>query len=252
MLTFFTRRMSENAFKDFQEIVNDLTIYLKHQHTLGMEALASDDAQEVVKLLDGLEENFSPKKKTLACTPGTLDTVREELGECTRCSLFSYRKNIVFGKGNPHASLVFVGEAPGGDEDKAGEPFVGEAGQLLTRIIQSIKLRREDVYICNVIKCRPPKNRDPKPEEIEACFPFLKKQLEIIRPRFICALGKFAAQTLLGTTERISKLRGKMGEFQQIKVIPTFHPASLLRNPQWKREVWQDMQLIQKLLEDKA
>jgi len=246
--------MSENALKEFQKIVNDVTLYFKHQHTLGMEALASDDAQEMLKLLDGLEENFSPKKKTLACTctPGTLDIVREELGECTRCSLCTSRKNIVFGKGNPYASLVFVGEAPGGDEDVAGEPFVGEAGQLLTRIIQSIKLRREDVYICNVIKCRPPKNRDPEPEEIEACFPFLKKQLEVMRPRLICALGKFAAQTLLGTTERISKLRGKIYEFNHIKVVPTFHPASLLRNPEWKREVWQDMQLIQKLLEDNA
>lgn len=246
--------MSENALKEFQKIVNDVTLYFKHQHTLGMEALASDDAQEMLKLLDGLEENFSPKKKTLACTctPGTLDIVREELGECTRCSLCISRENIVFGKGNPRAALVFVGEAPGGDEDMAGEPFVGEAGQLLTRIIQSIKLRREDVYICNVIKCRPPKNRDPEPEEIEACFPFLKKQLEVIRPRLICALGKFAAQTLLETTERISKLRGKIGEFQHIKVVPTFHPASLLRNPEWKREVWQDMQLIQKLLEDNA
>ena len=244
--------MPANAFKEFQKIVNDATLYFKHQRTLGMEVLAPEDAQEMLKVLDGLEENLSPKKKTLGCTPATLDAVRGELGECTRCSLSSSRKNIVFGKGNPHASLVFVGEAPGGDEDVAGEPFVGEAGQLLTRIIQSIKLRREDVYICNIIKCRPPKNRDPKSEEIEACFPFLKKQLEVIRPRFICALGKFAAQTLLGTTERISKLRGKIFEFQHIKVVPTFHPASLLRNPEWKREVWQDMQLIQKLLEDNA
>lgn len=242
--------MPANAFKEFQKIVNDVTLYFKHQRTLGMEVLAPEDAQEMFKVLDGLEENLSPKKKTLACTPGTLDAVREELGECVRCSLSLSRKNIVFGKGNPHASLVFVGEAPGRDEDVAGEPFVGEAGQLLTRIIQSIKLRREDVYICNVIKCRPPKNRDPNPEEIESCFPFLKKQLEVIRPRLICALGKFAAQTLLGTAEKISKLRGKIFEFQHIKVVPTFHPASLLRNPEWKREVWQDMQLIQKLLED--
>ena len=242
--------MPANAFKEFQKIVNDVTLYLKHQRTLGMEALAPEDTQEMLKILDGLEENLSPIKKTLVCTPGTLDAVREELGECTRCSLSSSRKNIVFGKGNPHASLVFVGEAPGGDEDVAGEPFVGEAGQLLTRIIQSIKLRREDVYICNVIKCRPPKNRDPKPEEVEACFPFLKKQLEVIRPRLICALGKFAAQTLLETTEKISKLRGKVYEFNHIKVVPTFHPASLLRNPEWKREVWKDMQLIQRLLEE--
>jgi uracil-DNA glycosylase family 4 len=242
--------MPANAFKEFQKIVNDVSLYLKYQRTLGMEAFAPEDTQEMLKILDGLEENLSPKKKTLVCAFGTLDTVREELGECTRCSLSSSRKNIVFGKGNPHASLVFVGEAPGGDEDVAGEPFVGEAGQLLTRIIQSIKLRREDVYICNVIKCRPPKNRDPKPEEIEACFPFLKKQLEVMRPRLICALGKFAAQTLLGTTEKISKLRGKVYEFNHIKVVPTFHPASLLRNPEWKREVWKDMQLIQRLLEE--
>ncbi|HPD60416.1 MAG TPA: uracil-DNA glycosylase [Thermodesulfobacteriota bacterium] len=242
--------MSENALKEFQKIVNDIALYFKHQRTLGMEVFASEDAQELLNVLDDLEKNLSPKKKTFACTPRTLETVREELGECTRCSLCLSRKNIVFGKGNPSASLVFVGEAPGGDEDAAGEPFVGEAGQLLTRIIQSINLRREDVYIGNVIKCRPPKNRDPKPEEIEACFPFLKKQLEVIRPRFICALGKFAAQTLLGTTERISQLRGKIFEFQHIKVVPTFHPASLLRNPEWKRAVWQDMQLIQRLLEE--
>ena len=242
--------MSENAFKEFQKIVNDVTLYFKHQRILGMEVFAPHDAQEMLTALDALEEKFSEEKKTLTGNRSTLDAVRQELGECTRCSLCSSRKNIVFGKGNPRAPLVFVGEAPGGDEDAAGEPFVGEAGQLLTRIIQSIKLRREDVYICNVIKCRPPKNRDPKPEEIKACFPFLKKQLEVIRPRFICALGNFAAQTLLETNERISKLRGKIFEFQHIKVVPTFHPASLLRNPEWKREVWQDMQLIQRLLEE--
>jgi uracil-DNA glycosylase family 4 len=242
--------MSPDPFKEFQKIVNDITLYLKYQRTLGMEVPSPEDEQAMLKVLDELEENLSSKEKTFAGTLGTLDAVREELGECTRCSLCSSRKNIVFGKGDPHASLVFVGEAPGGDEDLAGEPFVGEAGQLLTRIIQSIKLRREDVYICNVIKCRPPKNRDPKPEEVEACFPFLKKQLEAIRPRFICALGKFAAQTLLGTTERISQLRGKVFEFEHIKLVPTFHPASLLRNPEWKRAVWQDMQLVQRLLEE--
>lgn len=242
--------MSENALKEFQKIVSDVTLYLKHQPALGMEDLSPDDAREMLATLDSLLNNASLKKKSLVSATGTLEAVRKELGECTRCDLCSSRKNIVFGQGNPHASLVFVGEAPGADEDQAGEAFVGEAGQLLTRIIQAIKMRREDVYICNVIKCRPPKNRDPKPEEIEACFPFLKKQLEVIQPRIICALGNFAAQTLLETTERISKLRGKIGEFQQIKVVPTFHPASLLRNPQWKRDVWQDMQLIQRLLEE--
>ena len=243
--------MSESILKEFQSVIKDVTALLKHQHALGMEIISRDDAKQMVKIFDVLEANFAPeKKKFFNGITRTLEDVREEIGECTRCGLCTSRKNIVFGKGDPYASLVFIGEAPGGEEDVAGEPFVGEAGQLLTRIIQSIKLRREDVYICNVVKCRPPKNRDPKSEEIEACFPFLKKQLETIRPRLICALGKFAAQTLLGTPERISKLRGKIFEFQHIKLVPTFHPASLLRNPEWKREVWQDMQLIQRLLEE--
>jgi DNA polymerase len=235
---------------EFQNIVNAFAGNLKHQLDLGTGSLSSGDAAEMGAIIDGMVSGLS--RKEIASRPGTLtlEKIREELGECTRCGLCEGRKHIVFGKGNPRAALVFVGEAPGREEDLAGEPFVGEAGQLLTRIIQAINLRREDVYIANVLKCRPPKNRDPKPEEIATCFPFLKMQLRAIRPRLICALGKFAAQTLLETTERISTLRGKIGEFQNIRVVPTFHPASLLRNPQWKRNVWQDMQLIQKLLEE--
>ena len=160
----------------------------------------------------------------------TLEQVREELGECTRCRLSNGRTNIVFGVGNPKADLVFVGEAPGADEDAQGEPFVGRAGQLLTRIIEAMGLRREDVYICNVIKCRPPGNRTPQPDEIAACEPFLLGQLRAIQPQFICALGGPAAQTLLKTKEGITKLRGRFFDFHGIPLMPTFHPAYLLRN----------------------
>jgi DNA polymerase len=152
----------------------------------------------------------------------------------------------VFGTGNPQAKLVFVGEAPGRDEDLQGEPFVGLAGQLLNKIIQAIQLSREQVYIGNIIKCRPPENRNPEPDEIMACEPFLIKQLQVIRPKLICALGAFAAQTLLKTEEKISSLRGKFHEYQGIPLMPTYHPAYLLRNPNRKREVWEDMKKIKR------
>lgn len=175
-----------------------------------------------------------------------LKQVRKNLGECTRCKLHPHRKNIVFGTGNPEAKLVFVGEGPGGDEDLQGKPFVGRAGQLLTKIINSINLPREEVYIANIIKCRPPQNRNPEPDEIKACEPFLIQQLDVIQPKIICALGTFAAQTLLETDERISRLRGRFISYRGSKLIATFHPAYLLRNPNKKRDVWEDMKMIRK------
>ncbi len=174
----------------------------------------------------------------------TLEQVREELGDCTRCKLHAHRTQIVFGVGNPHASLVFVGEAPGADEDAQGEPFVGRAGQLLTKIIEAMGLHRQDVYICNIIKCRPPNNRTPETDEIVACQPFLLQQLRAIAPKFICALGGPAAQTLLQTKEPISRLRGRFHDFHGIPLLPTFHPAFLLRNPNEKKTVWEDMKLL--------
>ncbi|MBI2561545.1 MAG: uracil-DNA glycosylase [candidate division NC10 bacterium] len=174
----------------------------------------------------------------------TLSEVREELGECTRCKLHRHRTQIVFGVGNPNARLVFVGEAPGADEDAQGEPFVGRAGQLLTKIIQAMGMQREDVYICNIIKCRPPNNRTPESDEILACQPFLLKQLQAIGPQFICALGGPATQTLLRTKEPISRLRGKFYDFHGTPLLPTFHPAFLLRNPHEKKTVWEDMKLL--------
>jgi uracil-DNA glycosylase len=174
----------------------------------------------------------------------SLADVRSDLGECVRCKLSRGRTHIVFGQGNPAARLVFVGEGPGQEEDLAGEPFVGAAGQLLTKIIEAIRLRREDVYIANVVKCRPPGNRVPEEDEIGSCAPFLRRQIAAIRPLFVCTLGACAAQTLLRTRAPISRLRGRFHEVDGVKVLPTFHPAYLLRNPEHKREVWEDMKLL--------
>ncbi|MCK5218597.1 uracil-DNA glycosylase [bacterium] len=180
--------------------------------------------------------------------PG-LETLARNIQTCSKCSLAGTRKKVVFGEGDPEASLVFVGEAPGADEDREGKPFVGAAGKLLTRIIESIGLKREQVYICNILKCRPPGNRNPKPEEIAACQPYLIKQLEMLRPRLICALGSFAAQTLLDSKEPIGRLRGKIYTYHAIPLVPTFHPAALLYHPQNKRPVWEDMKKIAGILE---
>ncbi len=173
-----------------------------------------------------------------------LALTREELGDCQRCKLCTGRRNLVFGVGNPEADLVFVGEAPGADEDAQGEPFVGKAGQLLTKMIEAMGFARGDVYICNVIKCRPPGNRNPEPDEVAACEPFLKKQLAALRPRMIVALGKFAAQSLCRESTPITRLRGNFRSYEGIQVMPTFHPAFLLRDPSRKREAWSDLQQV--------
>lgn len=205
--------------------------------------------------LDGADEAVMTET-----TPGAaprplaeaLAALRTEIGPaCTRCKLHTLgRRQVVFGVGAPQARLMFVGEAPGEDEDKQGEPFVGRAGQLLTKIIEAIGLTREQVYIANVIKCRPPGNRNPEPDEVQTCEPFLFQQIALVQPRVVVALGKFAAQSLLRTTEPITKLRGRVFEFRGASLIPTFHPAYLLRNPPAKREVWEDMKKVRDLLKD--
>ncbi|MCU1278188.1 MAG: phage polymerase-related protein [bacterium] len=200
--------------------------------------------------------------RAAVCTPATpsappstksgaagLALVREELGDCQRCKLAPKRTNLVYGVGDPDAPLVFVGEAPGADEDRTGEPFVGAAGQLLTKMIEAMGLARGDVYICNILKCRPPGNRNPEPDEIAECEPFLKKQLAAIRPRMIVALGKFAAQCLLRSDAPISKLRGAWHAYEGIPLMPTYHPAFLLRTPSAKREVWADLQAVMRELD---
>jgi uracil-DNA glycosylase family 4 len=194
-----------------------------------------------------------PPSPSAGTATGTqlLATLKDEIGPaCTRCKLHTLgRTQVVFGVGNPDADLMFVGEAPGADEDEQGEPFVGRAGQLLTKIIEAIGLRREDVYIANIIKCRPPGNRNPEPDEVEQCEPFLFRQVAAVKPKVIVALGKFAAQSLLRTTDPITRLRGRSFNYRGATLIPTFHPAFLLRNPSAKREVWEDMKRVRAILQ---
>lgn len=186
-------------------------------------------------------------------TPGrieddTLEKIRADLGDCQRCKLAPHRTNIVFGVGSPRAQLVFVGEAPGADEDAQGEPFVGRAGRLLTHWIESLGMTRREVYICNVIKCRPPGNRSPEKDEIQTCLPFLLRQLDVLRPRLICCLGSVALQTLLGKSLAISRARGQFFDYRGTKLFATFHPAYLLRNPNANRQVQEDLRKIRRFL----
>jgi len=216
--------------RDLAQLAASLRQHLSYQAMIGLEWLPS----EVV-----------PISQT---SPETLDKIKMELGECTRCRLHSDRTHIVFGEGNPSARVVLVGEGPGREEDRLGRPFVGPAGKLLDHIIAAMGWRRQDVYICNVIKCRPPRNRDPLPDEIESCGPFLRRQLLAIRPEAIFAVGSFAAKFLLSSQRPISRLRNRVYQFEGIPVVPTYHPAYLLRNPLQKRQAWKDVQLLLSLV----
>jgi len=235
--------------QEFLDIVTQVRAHLEYQRALGVSVVetASPSAIAVhpaVKPTVKVQEQ-SELHKPAAALAGGLSAVRDELGDCTRCKLCKGRKTIVFGEGDPGAVLVFVGEGPGQEEDQQGRPFVGAAGQLLTDIIvKGMKLDREDVYICNIVKCRPPDNRNPEPDEIEACEPFLIKQLQAIRPKMIVALGNVAVKTLLKTKEGITKLRGTWKTYQGIPLMPTFHPAYLLRNPSDKKLVWEDIKKV--------
>ncbi len=226
--------MRPDTDKELQKIVESLKAYIDLEEKAGSRSLAYPRR--------GTEEGGAAKKIE------ALKALRQEALSSECCQLYRTRNNLVFGDGNPDASLVFVGEAPGREEDYQGLPFVGRAGQLLTKIIESIGLKRKDVYICNILKCRPPDNRNPFPTEILACEGYLVRQLEIISPAIICALGKFAAQTLLRSAEPITKMRGKFYDYHGVKLIPTFHPAYLLRNPSDKRLVWEDMKKIKREL----
>ena len=206
---------------------------------------AGSDVQDAARSTSDVARSSSDVARS------ALHVIREDLGDCTRCKLHQQgRMQIVFGVGNPNADLMFVGEAPGADEDIQGIPFVGRAGQLLTKIIEAIGLTRDDVYIANVIKCRPPGNRNPDPDEVASCEPFLFRQIDAIEPRVIVALGTFAAKALLKTQDPISRLRGRVFDFRGAKLIPTFHPAFLLRSPERKRDVWEDMKKVRALLQD--
>lgn len=177
----------------------------------------------------------------------TLDDFNAAICTCMKCPLGETRTKFVFGVGNPHATLMLIGEAPGADEDAQGEPFVGRAGQLLNKILEAIRFRREEVYICNILKCRPPGNRKPAPEEVDQCMPYLRKQIALVRPKLILCLGLTAAENLLQTSESLGKLRGRVLQFEGIPLMVTYHPAALLRNPNWKRPAWEDVQAARKL-----
>jgi DNA polymerase len=230
-----------------RELIASLRVYLEELRESGVDALPfavqSSDVAHTAET-SGIDVATEGARETL-------EEIRGELGECVRCQLGRTRTNLVFGVGNPHARLVFVGEAPGRDEDLQGEPFVGEAGQILTRLITRMGFTRQDVYICNVLKCRPPSNRDPQKDEIEQCGPFMLRQVKSIGPEVIVALGAFAAHTLLQSTVPISKLRGKFHDYHGIPLMPTFHPSFLLRNRgntevYWT--VWEDMTQVLKRL----
>lgn len=234
-------------------IIRQLKNYLQHQHHLGQDILLFQQPLPKSRVTAPAATPTAPNDSSSAVSnqhneTGELKTLERAVQACTKCDISHNRKQAVFGEGHGQARLLFVGEAPGAEEDKQGRPFVGAAGQLLTKIIASIGLKREEVYICNVLKCRPTGNRNPYPEEIERCRPYLEQQLALIKPELICALGTFAAQTLLNTKEPISRLRGQQHQFKGIPVMPTFHPAALLYHPQNKRLVWEDMKQIAKLL----
>jgi uracil-DNA glycosylase family 4 len=225
----------------------DVAAHLRYYEDLGVSGVSRDP---VWRKRPASAETETPAVLPVAppqddkAAAAQLQQVRADIGDCKRCKLCTGRTNIVFGVGNPEATVMFVGEGPGADEDLQGEPFVGRAGQLLTQIIKAMGFAREDVYIANVVKCRPPGNRNPEPDEIATCSPFLHAQIAAIRPSVIVALGKFAAQTLLGTDTPISRLRGQFHPMGDTVVMPTFHPSYLLRNPAAKREVWDDMKMV--------
>lgn len=263
-----------DPFAALRTVLGDVEFALERMRARGAEASCSDAALEALRrgLTDFLAadtappvetrepekppirvEEVSPLSTSSAETTAPersaarmLIEIREDLGDCTRCKLHPERKNIVFGVGNPDAELMFVGEGPGADEDEQGEPFVGRAGQLLTKMIQAMGKQRSDVYIANVVKCRPPGNRAPTPDEVAACGPFLRRQIEAIGPKIICTLGNAATTALLGRNEGITKLRGKFHPFEGggIVVMPTYHPAFLLRSPDHKKEAWNDLQQV--------
>lgn len=253
------------ASTELKEIIEDLKRYFEFQKALGLKTLVvvkKKGGQESIKARDILgqtekpvsdKENVIRIQEQLNIFEGsskrlTLDEIREELGNCTRCKLHETRTNIVFGEGNPKANLVFVGEGPGEEEDRQGRPFVGRAGQLLTKIIDAMGLKRSEVYIANVVKSRPPGNRTPEADEIAACVPFLFKQIRAIDPEIIVCLGNTAAQSVLKTKTKLGDLRGKLHSYGRAKLLVTYHPAALLRNPAFKKPLWDDMQLIMKEL----
>ena len=244
-----------------KDIVREIHRALEFYRALGVESVPMQMSEQLNSIIGGGKSSFSPDlpipDQPDSCRmPGDekfkekqIFELKAAIGECRRCGLAAKRKHVVFGSGSPCARVMFIGEGPGKDEDLQGQPFVGAAGELLTKIIVAMGLKRQEVYIANVVKCRPPGNRDPEPDEVETCIEFLKKQIEIIAPSVIIALGRVAAQSLFETEEKIGSLRGKFRQFHGIPVMPTYHPAYLLRYPKAKETVWKDVQQVMAMLE---
>ena len=230
--------MSEHLVNELRETLAAARSQFEYLRDLGVESLGTGPPAE----------SKGPQGPANAAVQESLDDIRLDLGDCQRCGLAECRTRLVYGVGNPNARLVLVGEAPGREEDLRGEPFVGEAGRLLDRILAAMGMQRKDVYICNVLKCRPPNNRDPLPEEVATCEAFLVRQIEAIRPQVVVGLGRFAVHSLLKTRVPISQLRGEWQNYHGIPLMPTYHPAYLLRNPDGKRDVWEDMKSVLRLL----
>ena len=225
--------MPEDPVLELRELIDSLSGWLRYQGRLGWRGLPGP-GETLTQRQDHKPANERP----------TLKEIREEMGDCRRCKLFKGRNNLVFGEGPENARLMFIGEAPGAEEDQEGRPFVGQAGGLLNNLLNKLGLNREEVYIANVVKSRPPGNRDPEADEIAACLPFLKKQIQAIRPQVIVLLGRIAVQALLGTKEPLTRLRGRWQRYDNIRVMPTFHPSYLLRFPKERHKTWDDMQQV--------
>jgi uracil-DNA glycosylase family 4 len=232
--------MPEDPVHELRELVDSLSDWLRYQRRLGWRGVPGKVAAEVQ-----VQEREKSADRSLS-----LEEIRAEMGDCRRCKLYGGRTHLVFGDGPADARLMFVGEAPGADEDRQGVPFVGAAGQLLNKMLTNLGLCREEVYIANILKSRPPGNRDPEADEIAACLPFLEKQIKAIRPRVIVTLGRISTQALLGTKEPLTRLRGHWQRYDHIRVMPTFHPSYLLRAPQERRKTWDDMQQVMEYLAD--
>ncbi len=251
----------KRALADQVEFYRELGIYELYRREIPLDMLKQNDSGESTEPLveinhpadtGGFKENVAPAgilpENLTGDRAAALQVVRDDLGECTRCRLWQGRKHIVFGTGNPHAQLMFVGEGPGADEDEQGVPFVGRAGKLLNNMIQAMGLERKQVYIANVVKCRPPENRTPERDECNTCSPFLVRQIEVVKPRALVALGAVAARTLLGMSDSMARLRGSWHDFHGIRMAVTYHPAYLLRDPRQKKETWKDLQMVMQFL----
>lgn len=233
--------------KEITDGIENAQRYLKEQMDMFGDTLYVKQAHEVVEKTTGRELSY-PDEAWVSSS--SLQDLNTNICSCQKCPLGQTRTNFVFGVGNVRARVMFIGEAPGADEDAKGEPFVGRAGQLLNKIIEAVELKREDVYICNILKCRPPNNREPQPSEMETCTPYLSKQIELVKPEFIICLGRISAHWLLQTNASLTSLRGRVHDYHGVKLIVTYHPAALLRNPNWKRPAWEDMKMFKQLYDE--